>query len=65
MPSENKNIIASSDEYWKKMDEHFAIAEKKNIMAAISKSDTEKFYEFTRMMRITNTLKKAKILVKK
>jgi hypothetical protein len=47
------------------MDAHFEIAERKNIVAAITKSDTEKFYEFTRMMRITNTLKKAKIIVNK
>ncbi|MEI9959019.1 MAG: hypothetical protein WDM90_22510 [Ferruginibacter sp.] len=64
MSSTDKNIAATSDEYWKKMDELFAIAERKNIISAISKTDTEKFYEFTKMMRITNTLKKAKIVSK-
>ena len=32
---------------------------------AILRSDTEKFFQFTRMMRINNTLKKAKIIHKK
>ena len=32
---------------------------------AILKTDTEKFYLFTRMMRINNTLRKAKIVHKK
>ena len=65
MPSQNKNITTTSNEYWKKMDEQFALAERKNILEAISKTDTEKFYQFTTMMRITNTLKKAKVLVNK
>ena len=32
---------------------------------AISRSDTEKFFHFTRMLRISNTLKKAKTIHKK
>jgi hypothetical protein len=64
MRSQNKNNIGSN-EYWQKADEQFALAERKNIVEAISKSDTEKFYQFTRMMRITNTLKKAKISANK
>ena len=32
---------------------------------AILKSDTEKFLQFTRMMRINNTLKKARLIHKK
>ena len=49
-------------DYWQQMDKLFAEVEKKNMIAAIKKSDTEKFYDFTAMMRITNTLKKVKIL---
>lgn len=64
MRSQNKNNIASN-EYWQKADEQFALAERKNIVDAINKTDTEKFYQFTRMMRITNTLKKAKISANK
>ena len=64
MRSQNKNNKALN-EYWQKADEQFALAERKNIVEAISKSDTEKFYQFTRMMRITNTLKKAKISANK
>lgn len=64
MRSQNKNNI-TLNKYWQKADEQFALAEKKNIVEAISKSDTEKFYQFTRMMRITNTLKKAKISANK
>jgi hypothetical protein len=64
MRSQNKNNI-TLNKYWQKADEQFALAERKNIVEAISKSDTEKFYQFTRMMRITNTLKKAKISANK
>ena len=62
-PIENKSI--HSDAYWKEVDKLFALAEKKNLLEAINKSDTEKFYLFTRMLRITNTLKKARTSLKK
>ena len=62
-PIENKSIY--SDAYWKEVDKLFALAEKKNLLEAINKSDTEKFYLFTRMLRITNTLKKARTSLKK
>ena len=55
----------NSDEYWKQMDHLFAAAEQKNLIESIKKSDTEKFYDFTAMMRITNTLKRVKVLEKK
>jgi hypothetical protein len=47
------------------MDELFALAEKKNLLEAINRSDTEKFYAFTSMLRVANTLNKVKLLQKK
>lgn len=55
------NNTLTIDQYWQKVDDQFAAAERKNILEAIKKSDTEKFYLFTRMLRITNTLNKAKV----
>ena len=47
------------------MDNLFAGDEKKKLIESIKKSDTEKFYNFTAMMRITNTLKRVKVQEKK
>lgn len=53
----NKKTI-QDDLYWQKMDELYASADKKNLIIAISRTDTEKFHLFTTMLRINNTLKK-------
>lgn len=58
MSDEQKNIVNENEEYWKKMDELYATADKKNLMVAINRTDTEKFHLFTRMLRLNNTLKK-------
>jgi len=63
LPNDIQKI--NSDEYWRQMDKLFAEAEKKNLIESIKKTDTEKFYNFTAMMRITNTLKGLKILENK
>ncbi len=47
------------------IDALYLLEENKRRKEAILKSDTEKFLLFTRMMRINNTLKKAKITHKK
>jgi hypothetical protein len=65
MSSHNDKSNLHTDAYWLQMDELFALAEKKNLTAAIKKTDTEKFYAFTSMMRMANTLAKAKVLKKK
>ena len=64
MPDKNINS-SSSKEYWKEADTLFALAEEKNRLAAIKRTDTEKFYLFTKMMRITNTLEKLRASIKK
>ena len=61
MSDEQKNIVNENGEYWKKMDELFALEEKRRIIEAIKMSDTEKFYLFTRMIRLYNTFKKIKV----
>ena len=65
MSSNNDTPHLHTDEYWRQMDKLFAFAEEKNLMAAIKKTDTEKFYAFTSMLRVTNTLNKLKVLQKK
>lgn len=65
MASNTDKSNLHTDEYWLQMDKLFALAEEKNLIAAIKKTDTEKFYEFTSMMRVTNTLDKLKVRVKK
>ena len=65
MKDTEENKSANSDAYWENADKLFVLAEKKNLLEAINKSDTEKFYLFTRMLRITNTLEKARISIKK
>jgi hypothetical protein len=47
------------------LDALYLCEEKSRRKEAISRTDTEKFFQFTRMMRINNTLKKAKIIHKK
>ncbi len=54
-----------TDAYWLQMDKLYAKAEEKNLIAAIKKTDTEKFYAFTSMLRVANTLNKIKVLQKK
>lgn len=65
MPLINNKSNCHNEAYWLQMDELFALAEKKNLIIAVNKSDTEKFHQFTSMMRVTNTLNKAIILKKK
>ncbi len=55
-PSKNK---------FQDIDALYLTEEIKRRKEAILKSDTEKFFQFTRMMRVNNTLKKAKIIHKK
>ena len=43
----------------------FEITDKRRLRAAILSSDTEKFLSFTRMMRVTMMMKRAKIIHKK
>lgn len=57
----NKNSATTQVEYWQKVDELAAAKERQNIIQAISKPDTEKFFLFTKMLRLHNTLQKIKI----
>ncbi len=50
---------------WNKMDALYEAEEIARRKEAILRTDTEKFLQFTRMMRINNTLKKMKITHKK
>jgi hypothetical protein len=59
------NKKSQTDAYWLQMDRLYAEAEEKNLIAAIKKTDTEKFYTFTSMLRVANTLNKIKVLQKK
>lgn len=65
MPPHNNTPNLQNDKYWLQMDELFELAEKKNLLTAINRSDTEKFYQFTTMLRVANTLSKIKVLEKK
>ena len=65
MTSNNDKSNLHDDAYWLQMDELFALAEQKRIIEAIKKTDTEKFYAFTSMLRVTNTLNKIKVFQKK
>ena len=47
--------------YWKKVDELAALKEKQRILESVSKSDTEKFFLFTKMLRLHNTFQKIKV----
>lgn len=61
--SSDKSISSKVD--WEKMDALYEAEERARRKEAILRTDTEKFLLFTRMMRINNTLKKAKIIHKK
>lgn len=64
--SPNNNTHNPQDNtYWLQMAKLFELAEKKNLLTSINRSDTEKFYQFTTMLRVANTLSKVKILEKK
>ncbi len=65
MSSNNNTQDLHTDAYWLQMDKLYAEAEEKNLKAAVKKTDTEKFYAFTSMLRLTNTLNKVKLLQKK
>jgi hypothetical protein len=56
-----KNTVENDAAYWQKVDELSALKERERIIEAISKSDTEKFFLFTQMLRINNTLQKFKV----
>ena len=59
------NINPGNIQNWNQMDELFALVERKNILEAINKTDTEKFLLFTKMIRIANTLKKLRSSIQK
>ncbi len=65
MSSNNDTSHLHTDAYWLQMDRLYTLAEEKNLIAAIKKTDTEKFYTFTSMLRVANTLNKIKVLQKK
>ena len=65
MSANNVTPGLHTDAYWLQMDKLYALAEEKNLIKAINRSDTEKFYAFTCMLRVTNTLNKVKLLQKK
>ena len=54
--------IDPSKNQFQDIDALYLTEEIKRRKEAILKSDTEKFLQFTRMMRINNTLKKAKVI---
>jgi hypothetical protein len=58
MASFDNKLNPHNAAHWQQMDELFAADEKKKLLEAIIKSDTEKFYAFTSMLRLTNTLNK-------
>jgi hypothetical protein len=61
MNQAQNNIAESDADYWQKVDELSALKEKQRIIEAISKTDTEKFFLFTKMLRLHNTLQKIKV----
>lgn len=65
MSANNVTPGLHTDAYWLQMDKLYALAEEKNLIEAIKKTDTEKFYAFTSMLRVSNTLNKIKLLQKK
>lgn len=56
----------SEDKTISKIDSYYDLTalEKKNIQEAVSRTDTEKFFLFTRLMKIHFMLKNAKIIKK-
>jgi hypothetical protein len=61
MDSSQKNIITTNNsDYWQKVDELATLKERQNIIEAITKTDTEKFFLFIKMLRLHNTLQKIK-----
>ena len=65
MFANNNTTDLHNDAYWLQMDKLYALAEEKNLIEAVKKTDTEKFYAFTSMLRVANTLNKIKVLQKK
>ncbi len=65
MSPNNNTPNPHDNKYWLQMAKLFELAEKKNLLTSINRSDTEKFYQFTTMLRVANTLSKVKILEKK
>lgn len=61
MNQAQKNTTEGDAIYWQKVDELSALKEKQRIIEAISKTDTEKFFLFTKMLRLHNTLQKIKV----
>jgi hypothetical protein len=51
---------ATQNDYWQKVDELAALKECQNIIEAINRTDTEKIFLFTKMLRLHNTLQKVK-----
>lgn len=64
MNFEGKNLDESQNDVPRHidMDALYLLEEKKRIKEAILKTDTDKFFLFTRMLRISLMLKKAKII---
>ena len=61
MNFEDKNNSAAQNPILHDLDAMYISAERKRIKEAILKTDTDKFFLFTRMLRINSMLKKAKI----
>ncbi len=61
MSQAHNNIVEEDISYWKKVDELSALKEKQRIIESVSKSDTEKFFLFTKMLRLHYTFQKIKV----
>jgi hypothetical protein len=61
MSNKGKNTFDNDAAYWQKVDELSVLKERQRIIEAISKTDTEKFFLYTQMLRLNNTMKKVKI----
>ncbi len=56
-----KNILHEDDNILHDIDAMYLSVEKQRIKDAILKTDTDKFFLFTRMLRINSMLKNAKV----
>jgi len=65
MSANNNTPNLHTDAYWLHIDKLYAQAEEQNLKKAIQRTDTEKFYAFTSMLRVANTINKIKVLQKK
>jgi len=56
-----KNMVHEDDNVLRDEDAMYLSAERQRIKQAILKTDTDKFFLFTRMLRINSMLKNAKV----